>query len=65
MGAGSDRVSGAVALVSTRTRAARRGGRNRRLAPRRRARETPGPPSDAAEQSADIVVVFLVPYRAD
>jgi len=39
------------------------GGRDNRPAPRRHVQETQGPPSDAAGQSADISVVFLVPYK--
>jgi len=62
--AGSGRVSGAVAHLSKRTRAARRRKRNRRLAPRRQVREITGLPSDVAGRSADISVVFLVPYRS-
>jgi len=31
--------------------------------PRRWVRETPGPPLDVARRSADVSVVFLVPYR--
>ena len=58
----SGRVSGAMAHVSKRRRAARRGGRDRRPALTRRVRETRGPPSDAAGRSADISVVFLVPH---
>jgi len=57
--AGSGRVSDAMARLSKRRCGSQRGDTIADRPPW----ETPGPPSYAARRSADISVLFLVPYR--
>jgi len=61
--AGSGRVSGAVAHVSKCRRAVQRGEAITADWTQTPGMGDPGPPLDAARRSADISVVFLVPYR--